>query len=310
VNPDPLVSLTTAVEEILAADSNGAIVRNHQIDSHVPWRPHLYEEADQRGWYLLSETPREEIWSEILKRAKDKMPTLDVGICASLETLKNASVLEIIDSFNAQILPFEVTGQVFSLQSICPSVAEVVIERGWILDHRLASTLLQRNWERAKLELDPHEKGRLLERVGRLLFSQVSGWRVQGHALRRKNQEIDIAAHNERAGGVLGRGEIVLGEAKNRVGKVDPDQYVAFRNKVRKTNGLAKIGFMFSKTGFTDGVILESARDSEGETLIVLVDERALLRIWQGHQSITDGMTAIVMQAIQDQRQVRVEPDW
>lgn len=101
-----------------------------------------------------------------------------------------------------------------------------------------------------------------------------------------------------------------MGEAKNRIGKVDPDQYVAFRNKVRKTNGLAKLGFMFSTAGFTEGVILESARDSESDTLIILLDERALLRIWQAHESVTAGMTAVVLQAVQDQRQIRVQPDW
>jgi hypothetical protein len=307
---DLLKPLRTAAEVALRKDNEGLILRDRSLGPGIPWRPHLYEADEDRGWYLISEVPLEDIWQDIIQRAKVHKPTLNIGICAPNEMFRKGEIIRAIDSFDAQVLPFELNGADICFDAIRPSIADLVIERAWTLEHDLASSLLDRAWERASHFDDPHEKGRQLERVGRLLFSQVSGWRVQGRAFRRKNQEIDIVSHNEHVGGVLGRGAIVMGEAKNRVTKVDPDQYVAFRNKLRKTNGLAKIGFMISKAGFTDGAVTETIRDTESDTLIVLLNEAALLHIWRGHTSTTEGMAAVVMQAVQDQRQVRVDPDW
>lgn len=289
---------------MIAEGAEGGVELSPSLGPNVPWRPHLYEPAANRGWYVLSTVPTTTLWAEIITAALARSAGLRIGLVLPKSALKIEEVLRRAAEFDAEILPFQTHGDDYAPLTISASAADWVIESHATLPHDLASFLLSREWGKTLGEPDPHRKGRLLERSTRLLFSQVNGWRVQGRAMRRLNQEIDIAAINDRAGGLLGAGNLVLGEAKNWANKVGPDEFTIFRNKMLRSNGMAKLGFLVSVNGFTRGVLTDAVSTSRENALIVLLSAQNFEATWRDFESISAGVEAMVYQALQDQRQL------
>jgi hypothetical protein len=108
---------------------------------------------------------------------------------------------------------------------------------------------------------------------------------------------MDVLVHNRNTSSALGLSPIVLAEAKNWRDPVDTNEYTAFLRKLQSRHGRARLGYLVTTGKFTAGVAAERRRDSMDQTLVVLVDGKALPLLWRGPKTITDNVEAATIRA-------------
>jgi CheY-like chemotaxis protein len=134
-------------------------------------------------------------------------------------------------------------------------------------------------WHEVEGERNSQKKGRLFEELLAEIFRTVPGFEVHGSE-RSEDEEFDLVITN-RAPDWQRESEFILVEAKNWSSKVGPDQYDRFFRKLERRAGRAKLGFLFSVGGFTEGVKTARLTDRQRSEMIVLADRSALEKLVQ-----------------------------
>jgi ActR/RegA family two-component response regulator len=121
--------------------------------------------------------------------------------------------------------------------------------------------------------LDAHKKGRLLEETLSLLFRAIPGLNEVTVNRRGAAEEFDVVVTNDSADRVLAKeGSFILVECKNWSSPVDPDVVTVFRTKLRDRFGRVQLGILVGVSGFTKGVDIRSARQSNDSALVLFLD--------------------------------------
>lgn len=274
-----------------------------QLGTHAPWRPHVYEADNRRGWQILTSVPESQAWMRWIERAKEAVPELSLGICGPTHVITSANIIDSADRLQAAMLPLDVKDGQYEAIKIFPTASDLIYERDLKLDHQLAQTILERGLQRAQDETNSQLKGVLLEVVAAVLLSQVAGWEIKSGGISRRSQQIDVVAHNRNVGGVLGRSPVIMAEVKNWGQSVKASDYSAFQRKLASSSGLAKLGFFMTTSTFTEGAYIEAIRDTKDEILIVLLDKRSFPAVWRESPNITQGIERMILEALEDQRQ-------
>lgn len=266
----------------------------------VPWGPHVYVPKKKQAWHVLPSKPESAAWSDRMTVAKKKISGLRLGVAAPVEVLSDPVVLEALDVLECAILPVKESGDSYETPGLRASIGDVIYENRFLLEPKLAKRVLDRALARAIANRDSYKKGALLELVVAVMLSQVKGFEVTDLNISSENQEIDVHVTNRNSAGPLGRGQFVLGEAKNWKDPVPRLQYDAFARKVRTRRQMAKLGVFATTSTFEKGVYVEAIRDSEKDDVIVLLDKKGLPRVWRDHTDITCGLEAAIKSAVYD----------
>jgi hypothetical protein len=293
---DPIPVLQDILRSFLTAgrakvDPDGIISRN------VRWRPHLLERKHARGWYIHPVPPISNSWADRIQTAKSVRPKLAVGIAADEQLLSDEAFLKVCHELNAAILPFTLSGDTFNIDQIFPSVEDYICSTRIKLSTRGAQVILDRALARALSEQNRQRKGVLLELVVATLLSQVDGFEVASIGIANRSQQMDVLVHNRNTGGALGSSPIVLAEAKNWKDPVDTSEYASFVRKLQSRHDRARLGYMVTTSRFTAGVFAERRRDSMDQTLVALVDGKALPMLWRTNKTITANIEKLTIAA-------------
>ncbi|WP_428262126.1 response regulator [Haliangium sp.] len=148
------------------------------------------------------------------------------------------------------------------------------------LDDRTREAQIAERWRSLDAESDPNRKGLLLEELAELLFRSV-GFRVVDRRRKSRDEEIDLVIRNDLAEPFwMKMSSYLLVECKNWSSSVDRKELDAFRSKLERRYGLAKLGFFIAPGGFTEGFRTALDAERKGEVLIVCIgpdDLRALV---------------------------------
>ncbi len=118
-----------------------------------------------------------------------------------------------------------------------------------------------------------HEKGVALEELTTRLFQMVPGFSATGHIVTRfGTEEIDINIQNASEDPVWQReSDMLIAECKNWSKKCGKNEFVTFKDKLRKRTGRVSSGFLVSWNGFANTVKTEMLSGAEGDLLVVLI---------------------------------------
>src|SRR5690349_9812763 len=104
---DPVAALTTTLREAIRFRTGNEPIAAAEIAPDVPWRPHLFEDVDNRAWHVLTELPDSERWVRRIRGAQEAVPSLKVGIAAPAQILSREEVIDVVDTMDARVLPVE-----------------------------------------------------------------------------------------------------------------------------------------------------------------------------------------------------------
>jgi hypothetical protein len=294
---DPIPFLQKILRPFLVGSFGGAVELDGIVSRKIPWRPHLFEQKFRRGWYIHPVPPVSSSWAERIQRAKEINPKLRIGVAAVKELLGEEEFLQTCHELNAAILPLSFKNDTFAVEEVFPSVEDYICGTRLKLSPVGARDILDRGLLRALVETNKQRKGVLLELVVAAFLSQVDGFEVDNIGIANRSQQMDVLVHNRNTGGALGLSPIVLAEAKNWKEPVDTTEYVVFVRKLRSRHERAKLGYLITTGRFTAGVELERRRDSMDQTLVVLIDGKALPLLWRTNKTITACIERITIAA-------------
>lgn len=294
---DPIPVLQAVLGAYLRSTFNSKIEIDGSINSKVPWRPHILERPQPRGWYIHAGPTMSDSWAQRIVRARDKFAKLRIGVAGPKDLFENEQFLDVCHSLNAAVLIFNAQANSFSAGQFFNSVDDLIYSRRLKLTPSCACEILDRSLGRAMSETDKIKKGVLLEVLLGVLLSQVDGFEVTSVNISNRTQQMDVLVHNRIVGGSLGGSPIVLAEAKNWKNPVGTPEYSHFLRKLESRHGRAKLGFLVTTGRFTSGVAEEIRRESKGEILVVPVDGKVLASLWRDHTNITAGFEKITVEA-------------
>lgn len=297
--PDPIRFLQGQLREYLARGSTADAEFDTHLADGAGWRPHVLERKRARAWYVLVQQPTSPAWAEWIARARDLVSGLKIAVAVDAELLASESLIETIDSLDAEILTFsESAGRVQFADEVHAWAGEYVWKNELQLPAECAARLLDRAYQRAVEEPNSYWKGIRLEETVALLLSQVVGYRVRRHRLRGHGEEFDLLIENKNRGGALGRGSFVLVECKNTGDRAERDEASDFTDMLRQRHGFVRMGYVVSMAGFTSGFLERIRKNGEVEVLVVPIDGDRLPRIWRSSRGITHEVSEQVMEAM------------
>jgi len=294
---DPLTVAQPVIVKHLAALHRASAV-DSEISADIRWRPHVWEATGRRAWYIHTTPPDTDTWFARVAKAKSADTTLRIGVAAPADALLDENFLLHCAQLDAEIIKFDSPLDADQIATAgFASVDDFVIETRAQLSFHAAKSLLDLSFQRAISAPDTNRKGVLFEVTVALMLSQVSGFEVHDVGISNRTQQMDVLVQNRNVGGALSGSPLVLAEAKNWKDPVTPTEYAEFVRKLRSRHGRAKLGFLVTSGVFTSGVTLERRRESEGETLVVLVDGATFESIWTGPNSITENIEKLSIAA-------------
>lgn len=295
---DPIPVLQAALARFLKSDAGETNVEiDGIIDKNIGWRPHVFEAASMRAWYLHAVPPDSDTWAERAKQAVAKEPTLRIGVACADETLRDEELLKKCEELDASISIFRRRKDSFVIEKIHNNVLDVIYEKRLKLSDECSRCILDESLSKAISASDSQRKGVLLELLLAVLFSQVDGFEVQEVGVSNRTQQMDILVHNRNVGGGLSGSPVVLVEAKNWKDPVDPVEYAAFLRKLESRHGRSKLGYFVTTGRFTSGVSEERRRDSMTDKLVVLIDGTELPTLWNSDRDITRRFEEVTLSA-------------
>lgn len=289
-----------ALREALKKELGAPVREDEGLSAKVAWGPHVYVPSTKQAWHVLPTLPETNAWAVRMQTAVSHVRGLKLGVAAPLEVIRDSRILEALDELQCAVLPVKPDASGYRSLGYRNSVCDVIYERGLVLEHGLASRILDRALTRALAAQDSYAKGALLELLIAVMLSQVNGFEVTDLNISSKNQEIDIHVSNRNNAGPLGRGQYVLAEAKNWKSPVPRKEYNAFASKIRSRRGMVKLGLLVTTSTFESGVVIEAIRESERDDLIVLLDKETLPKVWREAEDMTAGLERAVKRAVYD----------
>lgn len=192
----------------------------------------------------------------------------------------------ILDAFRAGVYDFlEKPGRQH------PALLQAKVRNAWELvrERRLAALgsteherALQDTYQAVFTESDRQKKGRLLEQLMALLFRSIPGF--GGISMDRRNdlEQIDLSIPNESSDPMWQKeGTLFLGECKNWSTAVGSQEFILFREKLRRRFGRCRLGFLVAPGGFAETVAEMQRAYSVEDIVIVLLGREELATLIQ-----------------------------
>lgn len=130
-----------------------------------------------------------------------------------------------------------------------------------------------------KDEENTYRKGQLFENFVTLLLQYIGFNNIQNRVKDKSLNEVDLIVRNDLHDSFISKlGSYILIECKNKPSTpIDKNDFIIFYSKLEATNGLAKIGFIFSTSKFTRNTYLEAIRTSKQDLKIFLIDNPIIM---------------------------------
>lgn len=123
-----------------------------------------------------------------------------------------------------------------------------------------------------KNEKDKYEKGIKLERFTSYLFGLMGFVDIQKRVIDKSRNEIDLIVRNEINDFFFSKfSPYFFIECKNTIEKIDKNIFIIFREKLSGSNGMSKLGFIITPSGFKRTAYLEALRTSHNEHKIIFL---------------------------------------
>lgn len=192
----------------------------------------------------------------------------------------------ILDAFRAGVYDFlEKPGRQHAvlLQSKVRNAWELVRERRMAaLGTEAHESAIQTTYQGVLSEPDRHKKGRLLEQLMVLLFRSIPGFGGVDPDRRNDIEQIDFFIPNEAQDPLWQKeGSVFLGECKNWSQPVGSQEFVVFREKLRRRFGRCRLGFLVAPGGFAETVAEMQRAYSVEDLIIILIGAEELAALVQ-----------------------------
>lgn len=266
------------VSDIQAANKSARWKRDVKIKvGDKRWRPSAVAGSRESILYvcLRTEVPRY-ISSRLVQAFSNG---LSVHVALPLDALFNAETLELLASVDANVFVINES----RTASLCPlHFMAAMADLGVPVEPSLRAKIGTIVWSRIT-NGTPQDKGRRLEALLAVLFSQIADLRVVERNFRTETQEIDLVLQIDNFSPRIWQhsGPLMLVEAKNTAERTPQHVVSLFIHKIRTKRGSCKVGLLISTAGFTTDAELEELRISESDNCVVMLDGDKLLKLIQ-----------------------------
>lgn len=123
-----------------------------------------------------------------------------------------------------------------------------------------------------KNEVNKLEKGLKFERFIGMLLGSIGFHEIQQRKIDKSQNEIDLILRNEIEDNFFNKfSPYFFVECKNTIEKIDKNIFIVFKTKLEGSNGLAKLGFIITTSGFKRTAYLEALRTSNSDSKIIFI---------------------------------------
>ena len=153
----------------------------------------------------------------------------------------------------------------------------------------------------AKNETDTYSKGIKFENFITILFRSIGFKEILKRVKDKSLNEVDLILRNDIDDNFLAKfGKYILVECKNKPeNKADKNDFIIFFEKLRNTNGLAELGFLFTTSSLTKNTYIEAARTSSDKYKIVVIDNQVMSKLLSS-VDLKEGLKKIIDSQVKD----------
>lgn len=139
---------------------------------------------------------------------------------------------------------------------------------------------LESLYAEAKNEPKAYEKGEKFERFVSFMFGQMGFQHIQKRVIDVSRGEIDLVVRNEIDDLFFRKFKpYFFVECKNISEKVNRNQFTDFEKKVKYSNGMCNLGFLFTSNVFTEDVRKETLRTSGDDHKIIFIGQPEIAQL-------------------------------
>lgn len=133
-------------------------------------------------------------------------------------------------------------------------------------------TILSDLYLDVKNENNSQEKGVKFERFIGMLWGSMGFHEIQNRKIDKSQNEIDLIIRNEVDDNFFNKlSPYFFVECKNTIEKIDKNIFIVFKAKIEGSNGLARLGFIITTSGFKRTAYLEALRTSNSDSKIIFI---------------------------------------
>jgi len=142
-------------------------------------------------------------------------------------------------------------------------------------------TALLQYYADAKNEIDTYKKGEKFENFVSLLFGNIGYQDIKRRVINKSRNEVDLIVRNEINDLFLNKlGDYFLIECKNKPNEnIGKNDFIQFHSKLENTNGLARIGLLFTTGYLSQTTYTEAIRTSKAGKKIVFFSNAEIERL-------------------------------
>lgn len=162
-------------------------------------------------------------------------------------------------------------------------------------------TALLSIYAETKNETDTYRKGVKFEQFVSLLFGQIGYTEIKTRNIDKSRNEVDLIVRNDIKDHFLSRlGEYFLVECKNKPDNiVSKNDFIVFQSKLNNSNGMARIGFIFSTSSFSKNAFLEAMRSSTTDKKVFFVDNAEIMLLLKA-PSLREAFKKLIDKQVKD----------
>lgn len=113
-----------------------------------------------------------------------------------------------------------------------------------------------------------------------ILFSQIGFNHITKRIIDKSQNEVDLIIRNEIKDPFFQKlSPYIFVECKNTIDSVDKNQFKLFRDKVKESNGLSKLGILITSSSFTRTTYIDAIRDSKDDLKIIFISNIEIERL-------------------------------
>lgn len=142
------------------------------------------------------------------------------------------------------------------------------------------SIALETIYSEAKNDINSYSKGVKFENFVTILFSQIGFNHITKRIIDKSQNEVDLIIRNEIKDPFFQKlSPYIFVECKNTIDSVDKNQFKLFRDKVKESNGLSKLGILITSSSFTRTTYIDAIRDSKDDLKIIFISNIEIERL-------------------------------
>ena len=153
----------------------------------------------------------------------------------------------------------------------------------------------------AKNEIDTYRKGVKFENFITILFRSIGFKEILKRVKDRSLNEVDLILRNDIEDSFLSKfGKYILIECKNKPeDKANKNDFILFLEKLKNTNGLAELGFLFTTSSVTKNTYTEAVRTSTEKYKIVIINNQIMSALLAS-VDLKEGLKKIIDSQVKD----------